>query len=60
MAVRTWLALPRWQADPAEMIDDVDHALQGSLPLYKIDCTWNTVFTTEDIEKKLREVAKEV
>ena len=47
-------------AVPAQMIDDVDHALQGSLPLYKIDCTWNTVFTTEDIEKKLREVAQEV
>lgn len=47
-------------AIPMQMVDDVDAALMGMLPSYRLDCCWTNVFTTEDIEQKLREVVKEV
>ncbi len=47
-------------AIPMQMVDDVDAALMGKLPSHRLDCCWTNVFTTEDIEAKLREIAKEV
>ena len=47
-------------AIPMQMVDDVDAALMGKLPSHRLDCCWTNVFTTVDIEAKLREIAKEV
>lgn len=47
-------------AIPMQMVDDVEFALMGSLPSYRIDCAWTDVFTAEDIEAKLRQVLEEV